>query len=114
MHRGQLKWSKRTFVLVVACAVCIVFIVVFMTYERAGGEIGFNATVVSVNENWIIAEVSDDNTPFFSKKLPSEIMFDPSFSGVKDLAPGDFIHADYLAGTIDGSVVKVVSIEVIK
>ena len=108
---NEYKQRKRLFIGVAIGIVCVVLIfIVFSSLGRGGGEIGFDAVIISVEGNWITAEVTNDSASFFSKKLPNEIKFDSTVAGVSDLKPGDYIHADYLSGTIDGNQVKVVSI----
>ena len=103
---------KKLFIGALICVICVAVLafVGFISLDRAGGEIGFDAVVVSVEGNWITAEVINDSASFFSRKLPDEIVFDATIPGTFDLEPGDYIHADYLSGTIDGNQVKVVSV----
>ena len=110
---NKLLECKKIYIGALIGIICIVLLFfVPLSSGRGGGEIGFDAEIVSVEGNWITAEVTNDMASFLSKKLPNVIGFDSTVSGVSDLKPGDYIHADYLSGTIDGNQVKVVSIAV--
>lgn len=105
------KQRKKSHILGFIGIVCVAIVfVILSSVGHGGGEIGFDAKIISVEGNWITAEVTNEGAFIFSKKLPNKIEFDSTVSGVSDLKPGDYIHADYLSGTIDGSRVKVVSI----
>lgn len=106
MKTGKRKLSLWILIGVV-CAAALV-LTAFLTTDRAGGEIGFDAVVVSVEGDWITADVTDDGASLLSRKLPDVIVFDASDSGVIGLRPGDHIHGDYLSETIDGNRVRVV------
>lgn len=106
MKNGKRKPLLWTLVGVV-CAAALA-LTAFLITDRAGGEIGFDAVIISVEGDWITADVTDDGASLLSKKLPDVIMFDASDSGVTGLRPGDHIHGDYLSGTIEGSRVRVV------
>ena len=88
------------------CAFVAFFL--FLSVNRAGGEIGFDAVVLSVDGDMIRARVTRDSASLFSKHLPDEIVFDAKDSGVFDLEAGDKIRGTYLRGTIDGDFVEVV------
>lgn len=90
----------------------IVFIS-FLSFDRAGGEIGFDAVInrVEPEYNMAYATVTDQDAGFFSKKLPESIMFNTSDLDV-ELKVGDEIQGCYLSGTISGDSVRVVSVMV--
>ncbi len=108
---------KKLLTGILICVGCIIvlYAVAYMLFGwgRAGGELGFYAIVTSVDGDTVTADVVEDDTPFLSRKLPDEIIFDASYSGISDLRAGDYISATYLSGTIDGNAVKVVSIVVL-
>lgn len=104
--------KKKILIAVSIFILCIVIaFVVFLSLNRGGGEIGFYATVLSVDGNMITAEVTaDEASSFFSKKLPNRIVFDITVSGETNLKVGDRIYGNYLEGTIKGENVRVVSV----
>ncbi len=105
--------KKKLIIIASILAVCLaVSFVIFSSVGRAGGEIEFDAVVLSVEGNIITAEVIDDGASFFSAKLPDKIVFDANDSGESNLKVGDNIHGNYLKGTIDGDSVRVVSLTV--
>ena len=103
---------KRKFLIIVSTlTICVTIAsIAFLSVDRAGGEIGFDATILSVEGKIITAEVTDDGASFFSAKLPDRIVFDANDSGETNLKVGDKIHGNYLKGTIDGENVRVVSL----
>lgn len=105
--------KKKSFILAFTLIIAVsLAVIAFLSLNRAGGEIGFEAVVQEANGNIITAEVISDRASFFTKKLPKTIVFDASISGENNLRVGDRIVGDYLRGTIDGKNVKVVSLEV--
>ena len=105
--------KKKILILIPVLLLCIVIaFVAFLSLGRAGGEIGFDATVLSVDGTMITAKVTNDEASFFSKKLPRTIIFDASISGNTDLNIGDEIGGCYLKGSIEGEYVCVVSLDV--
>ena len=105
--------KKKIFIAVPVLALCVAMaFFAFLSLERGGGEIGFSATILSVDGNMITAAVTDDEgTSFFSKKLPDKIVFDAAISGETNFEVGDKIYGNYLKGTIDGENVCVVCFE---
>ena len=85
----------------------------FLSFDRAGGEIGFDAVInrVEPEYNMAYATVTNQGAGFFSKKLPESIMFNTSELD-EELKAGDEIQGCYLRGTINGQDVRVVSIMV--
>lgn len=93
--------------------ICItVAVVAFLSIGRAGGEIGFEATINKVEDGIAYATVSDQDAGFLSKKLPESIMFE-TVDLDEELQAGDKISGCYLSGTIEGQTVRVVSVSVI-
>ena len=85
----------------------------FLSFDRAGGEIGFDAVInrVEPEYNMAYATVTDHDAGLLSKKLPESIMFNTSDLDV-ELKAGDEIRGCYLSGTINGQNVRVVSVMV--
>ena len=106
--------KKKRFIISAIVALCILgAILAFLSFGRAGGEIGFDAVInrVEPEYNMAYATVTDQDAGFFSKKLPENIMFNTSDLDV-ELKAGDKIQGCYLSGTISGDSVRVVSIVV--
>ena len=104
---------KKKVIIIVAVVVCIlVAVVAFLSVGRAGGEIGFEATINRIEDGIAYATVTEQDTGFLSKKLPESIMFETADLD-EELQAGDKISACYMSGTIDGQTVRVVSVSVI-
>ena len=103
---------KKKVIIILAVMVCIaVAVVAFFSIDRAGGEIGFEATINRVEDGIAYATVTDQHGGFLTKKLPESIMFETA--DLEELNAGDKIRGCYLSGTIDGQTVRVVSVKVI-
>ena len=100
---------KKAVLILTVIVVCVA-VVAFLSMDRAGGEIGFDAIILSIEDDIITAEVTGDEASFFSAKLPKRIVFNANDSGETNLSVGDIIHGNYLKGTINGENVRVVSI----
>ena len=100
-------------VLAIVVALSLVGLFAFLSFGRAGGEIGFDAVInrVEPEYNMAYATVTDQDAGFFSKKLPESIMFNTSNLDV-ELKAGDKIQGCYLSGTISGDSVRVVSVTI--
>ena len=103
---------KKKVIILLAVVVCIVVAVVaFLSIGRAGGEIGFEATINRVEDGIAYATVTEQDTSFLAKKLPENIMFEIADLD-EELNAGDKISGCYLSGSIDGQTVRVVSVVV--
>ena len=103
---------KKKVVICLVVLVCIVGgVTAFLYGGRAGGEIGFGATINRVEDGIAYATVTDQHGGFLTKKLPESIMFETA--DLEELNAGDKIRGCYLSGTIDGQTVRVVSVKVI-
>ena len=104
--------KKRTFIMIVAAVLCaLVIMAAILSGGRAGGEIGFEAVVNRVEDGVVYATVTEDGAGALSKKLPDSIMFETAeLDG--ELKAGDAVQGCYLSGTINGQIVRVVSITV--
>ena len=103
---------KKKIIIIIAVVVCIlVAVVAFLSVGRAGGEIGFKATINRVEDGVAYATVTEQDAGFLSKKLPESIMFETADLD-KELNAGDKISGCYLRGSIDGQTVRVVSVVV--
>ena len=104
---------KKKVIILLAVVVCIVVAVVaFLSIGRAGGEIGFEATINRVEDGIAYATVTEQDAGFLAKKLPESIMFETADLD-EELQAGDKISGCYLSGTIDGQTVRVVSVSVV-
>jgi hypothetical protein len=104
---------KKKVVIFISVLICIVVaFLVFLYAGRAGGEIGFGATINRVEDGIAYATVTDDDTGFGAKKLPESIMFEVADLGI-ELQAGDIIRGCYMRGTINGQFVRVVSVRII-
>ena len=98
----------------VACVAVLLF-ALLMLLPRLIGHAGDERTaavmIVSMEGDWVTAEVIRDNAPFFAK-LPHEIMFDTKMLGsmAARLEPGKRFQIMYLSGATKGNQVKAVSV----
>lgn len=103
---------KKKAIIILAVLVCVLAAVVaFLSVDRAGGEVGFYATINRVEDGVAYATVTAQYAGFFSKKLPENIMFNTNELD-EELKAGDKIYGNYLSGTIDGQTVRVVCVVV--
>ena len=103
---------KKKAIILLAILVCILAAVVaFLSVDRAGGEVGFYATINSIEDGVAYATVTEQ-CAVLSKKLPENIMFNTNELG-EELKAGDKIYGNYLSGTIDGQNVRVVCVVVL-
>ena len=103
---------KKKVIIILAIVVCIaVAVVAFLSVGRAGGEIGFEATINRVEDGIAYATVTEQDAGFLTKKLPESIMFETADLD-EVLQAGDKISGCYLGGSIDGQTVRVVSVVV--
>ena len=101
---------KKKVIVPLAVVVCIAVVTVaFLSVGKAGGEIGFEATINRVEDGIAYAAVTEQDTGFLAKKLPESIMFETAGLD-EELNAGDIISGCYLSGTIDGQTVRVVSV----
>ena len=115
---------KKKVTITAVVIICILLVVaVALSANRAGGEIGFEATINSV-ENGVAYIINEQkrqpehvnaqiiqDAGFLAPKLPGNIEFNTSDLDVK-LQAGDEISGCYLSGTINGSSVRVVDVTV--
>ncbi len=102
--------KKKVVIISAVVVVCILIaIFAFLSVGRAGGEIGFEATVNRVEDGVAYATVTDDEAGFLAKKLPETIMFSLADLSETEVSAGDEIYGNYLSGTISGQTVEVVN-----
>ena len=100
---------------VVVIATLLILIVLlgiwaFLSLGRAGGEIGFDATVTSIDGNKVYATVTEDRAGFGSRRLPETIViYAEDFPDCK-FQVGDLIDGCYIRKAHDGNFYWVVSI----
>ena len=98
----------------VACVAALLFVLLWLSPRligHGGGERTVTVRIVSIEDDWVTAEVLRDDAPFFAK-LPHEIVFDAKMLGsmAAGLEPGERVRAMYLSGATHGKQVKVVSV----
>ena len=99
---------KKKVTITAVVIICILLgVAVALSANRAGGEIGFEATINSVENGVAYATVNKQDAGFLAPKLPGNIEFNTSDLDVT-LQAGDEISGCYLSGTINGSSVRVV------
>lgn len=101
-------------VIIAAILILIVLLGIwgFLSLGRAGGEIGFDATVTSVDGNLVYASVTEDRAGFGSRKLPETIVIYTDEFPEYEFHVGDLIDGCYIRKTHEGNFYRVVSIVV--
>lgn len=82
----------------------------FLSLGRAGGEIGFEAQVIRMEDGVAYAAASEDDAGFLSKKLPDTIAIYLDEFPDYDVQPGDLISGIYIRKNYNGQFYRVVSI----
>lgn len=82
----------------------------FLSLGRAGGEIGFDATVTNVEDNIVYAAVTRDDAGFGSRKLPDIIVIYAADFPEYEIQIGDQISGCYIRKNYEGNFYRVVSI----
>lgn len=104
--------KKKAIICVVLILIGLAGSLAFLSLGRAGGEIGFDATVTQVEEVVIYATVTSDNAGFASRKLPDTIVIYKEFFPEQTFQVGDLIHGNYIRKEYKGEFYRVVSIVV--
>ena len=104
--------KKVILISVILILVALLGIWAFLSLGRAGGEIGFDATVTSVEGNMIYATVTEDRAGFGSRKLPETIVIYAEDFPEYELQVGDLINGCYIRKAHEGNFYRVVSIVV--
>ena len=82
----------------------------FCSLGRAGGEIGFDATVTSLEGNLLYATVTEDRAGFGTRKLPDRIVIHAEDFPQYEFKVGDQISGCYIRKNYEGNFYRVVSI----
>lgn len=102
---------KQTVIVIsILILVCLIGLWAFCSLGRAGGEIGFGATVTKVEGDIIYAAVSRDDAGFGSRKLPDTILIYAADFPEYEIQKGDQISGCYIRNTYEGNFYRVVSI----
>lgn len=102
---------KKLFIITTILILIFLFgIWAFLSLGRAGGEIGFEATVTEVEGHIIYAEVSRDDAGFGSRKLPDTIVIYAEEFPEYKIKVGDQISGCYIRKNYEGNFYRVVSI----
>ena len=102
--------KKAAIICAILILIGLVGTLVFLSLGRAGGEIGFDATVKQVEEDVIYAIVTNDNARFGSRKLPETIVIYKEFFPEQSFQVGDLIHGNYMRKEYKGEFYQMVSI----
>ena len=104
--------KKTTLIATMLILVILLGIWAFLSLGRAGGEIGFDATVTSIDGNLVYAAVTEDRAGFGSRKLPETIVIYADDFSDYEFQVGDLIDGCYIRKTHEGNFYRVVSIAV--
>ena len=104
--------KKGILIATILILVALLGIWAFLTLGRAGGEIGFDATVTSIDGNLVYATVTEDRAGFGSRKLPETIVIYTEDFPDYEFQVGDLIDGCYIRQAHEGNFYRVVSIMV--
>ncbi len=98
----------------VVCVAALLFVLLLLLPRligHAGDERTVTIMIISIEDDWVTAEVIRDDAPFFAK-LPHEIVFNTKMLGsmATRLEPGERFQAMYVYGATQGKQVEVVSV----
>lgn len=105
---------KRLMLIIAAVFICFLFaLYAFMSFDRAGGEVEFEAVVLEISGNTIRAEVVNSGMTALSPNLPSKITFTADNYDGNSIEVGDVISGFWEYGSIKGDTVRVLWFSVI-
>ena len=104
--------KKSVIISAILILVCLFGILVFLSLGRAGGEVGFKATVTNIDGDLVYASVTEDRAGFGSRKLPETIVIYAEDFPEYKFHVGDLIDGCYIRKEYDGNFYRVVSIGV--
>lgn len=102
--------KKTKIIAAILILICLLGVWVFFPLDRAGGEIGFDATVTNVEGDIVYATVTRDNAGFGSRKLPDTIVIYVEDFPEYEIKIGDQISGCYIRKNYEGNFYRVVSI----
>ena len=102
--------KKGILIAAILILVALLCIWAFLTFGRAGGEIGFDAIVTNIDGNLVYATVTEDRAGFGSRKLPETIVIYADEFPEHELQVGDLIDGCYIRKAHEGNFYWVVSI----
>lgn len=105
-----MKNKLRTSIITMLMLFILVSLWAFLSLGRAGGEIGFEAEVIRVEDGMAYATVIEDDAGFLSRKLPDTIVIYAEDFPEYDIQPGDAISGIYIRKNYNGQFYRVVSI----
>ena len=100
----------KKMIVILLIVICLLGMWSFLSLGRAGGEIGFDAIVTSVEGDLVYATVTEDDAGFGSRKLPDTIVIYANDFPEDDFLIGDLIHGCYIRKQFYGDFYRVVSI----
>lgn len=102
--------KKSLIIITILILIVLLSIWTFCSLGRAGGEIGFEATVTKVEGDIIYAAVTRDDAGFGSRKLPDAIVIYAADFPEYEIQIGDRISGCYIRKNYEGNFYRVVSI----
>lgn len=104
--------KKTAIIVTILILVCLIGLWAFFSLGRAGGEIGFDATVTRVEGDLVYATVTEDHAGFGPRKLPETIVIYAENFPEHEFYVGDLIDGIYIRKEYKGDFYRVVSIAV--
>lgn len=102
--------KKAVIIIAILVSLALLGVWAFLALGRAGGEVGFAATVTNVDGDIVYATVTRDNAGFGSRKLPDTIVIYAEDFPEYKFQVGDLIDGIYIRKEHKGNFYRVVSI----
>lgn len=102
--------KKAVIIIAILVLMALLGLWAFLSLGRAGGEVGFRAEVIRVEDGKAYAAVIEDHARFGSRKLPDTVVIYTADYPEHDILVGDLISGIYIRKSYEGNFYRVVSI----
>ena len=102
--------KKSVIISAMLILICLFGIWAFLSLGRSGGEVGFKATVTSIDGDLVYASVTEDHSGFGSRKLPETIVIYAEDFPEYEFQVGDLIDGCYIRKEHESNFYRIVSI----
>lgn len=102
--------KKSIIIITILILICLLGIWAFLSLGRAGGEIGFKAEVIRIEDGVAYAMVTEDHAGFGSRRLPDTVVIYTADFPEHHIQVGDLISGIYIRKSYEGNFYRVVSL----
>lgn len=102
--------KKSLWITVILILIVLIGLWAFLSLGRAGGEIGFGAEVIRIEDGVAYAMVTEDHAGFGSRRLPDTVVIYTTDFPEHDIQVGDSISGIYIRKRYEGNFYRVVSV----